>query len=375
MDLVTEMLVTHLQRGHPDEVEAVRVCPPFRQRFRSVPIPKATRRNVDRLLNRFLDYPKFLRDLDRRAPFDIYHIVDHSYAQLVHALPSGRAIVNCHDLDAFRCLIRPDLELRPAWFKALMRRTVRGLDRAAAVSCGSATTEAAVLANRLASADRVHMIYTGTHPEYLLPPRPSSEAEADRLVGPIDPGGAPILLHVGSNIPRKRIDVLLGIFAGVRRTIPGARLVKIGGEFTEIQREQTRELGIDDAIKVVPFVADRTILAAIYRRAALVLQPSDAEGFGLPLAEAMACGTSLLVSDIPVLHEIAGDAAVYRGVGDLPAWIEAALTLIREPVENPNSFANRRDAGITRSLRYRWDAHVARLIPLYRQVADAAGSR
>ena len=120
MDLVTEMLVTHLQRGHPDEVEAVRVCPPFRQRFRSVPIPKATRRNVDRLLNRFLDYPKFLRDLDRRAPFDIYHIVDHSYAQLVHALPSGRAIVNCHDLDAFRCLIRPDLELRPAWFKALM---------------------------------------------------------------------------------------------------------------------------------------------------------------------------------------------------------------------------------------------------------------
>ena len=373
MDLVAEMLVAHLGPSAVDGIDAVRVCPPFRRRSRPLPIPKATRHNVDRLLNRFVDYPKFLRDLDRRGRFDIYHVVDQSYAQLVHALPAGRTVVNCHDLDAFRCLLRPDLEPRPAWFRALMRRVLAGLGRAGAVSCGSRTTEADVLEHRLAPADRVRMIYTGIHPEYLDPPRPSSEAEADRLVGPADPHGAPILLHVGSNIPRKRIDVLLATFAGVRRAIPGARLVKIGGEFAGDQLAMARDLGIVGAIRSVPFVADRSILAAIYRRASLVLQPSDAEGFGLPLAEAMACGAPLLVSDIPVLREIAGDAADYRPVGDLPGWVAAALALLREPIDSPGAHSARREAGRARSARYRWDSHVERLVPIYRGLADAAG--
>ena len=90
-----------------------------------------------------------------------------------------------------------------------------------------------------------------------------------------------------------------------------------------------------DAIaRASPFLrpADRT-LAAVYRRAALVLQPSEAEGFGLPVAEALACGTPVLASDLAVLREVGGEAAVYRAVGDVPAWSDGRA---RAPRRTPS---------------------------------------
>ena len=65
-------------------------------------------------------------------------------------------------------------------------------------------------------------------------------------------------------------------------------------------------LGLGHNIRVLPFV-DRPVLAALYRRASLVLLPSEREGFGLPLVEAMACGISVVASDLPVLREVGGD--------------------------------------------------------------------
>lgn len=370
MDLVAEMVLDHLARGHDGEVDAVRVCPPYRRRLGRPGGGRLRRaaRNVDRALNRHADYPGYLRRLARRERFDVYHVIDHSYAQLVAAVPPGRAVVTCHDLDTFRCLIRPDLEPRPAWFRALARRTLRGLAAAAAVACISEATHSAIRAAGLVPEGRLRVIPYGTHPEYLAPPGPAAEAEAGRLAGP---GGGPELLHVGSNIPRKRIDVLLDTFAGVRAAAPGARLIKVGGDLTPEQAGRARALGVDPAIRVVPFVGDRRVLAALYRRAALVLQPSDAEGFGLPLAEAMACGAPLLVSDLPVFREVAGDAAEYRPVGDVAAWVGAALALLGE---GPDRRDDRRRAGLARSALFRWEAHAARLVALYREVAGRAGT-
>ena len=65
------------------------------------------------------------------------------------------------------------------------------------------------------------------------------------------------LLHVGSTIPRKRIDVLLNVVAALRRQHPGVRLIQVGGPFTTSQRRLAGRLGLDDYVAVLPFVTPR----------------------------------------------------------------------------------------------------------------------
>src|SRR5258707_15211653 len=77
----------------------------------------------------------------------------------------------------------------------------------------------------------------------------------------------------------------------------------------------------------MPFL-ERKVLASVYRRAAVVLLPSDAEGFALPLVEAMACGRPVVASDLPVLREVGGDAAFYCSAPDANSWIQTACALL-----------------------------------------------
>ena len=215
---------------------------------------------------------------------------------------------------------------------------------------------------------RLRVVHPGTHPECTVDPDPAADAEAARLLGPADPLGPPEVLHVGTTIPRKRIDVLLATFAAIRRVHPGARLVRAGGALTPAQERQARDLGVIDAVVTLPFCS-RATLAAVYRRAALVLLPSEAEGFGLPVAEALACGAPLLASDLAVLREVGGDAPLYRPVADLPAWAEAALALLDTPRTSP-AWQARRDAGIARARRFDWSHHADQLAEIYREVLE-----
>lgn len=115
------------------------------------------------------------------------------------------------------------------------------------------------------------------------------------------PGAADLgryFLYVGNDKPHKNVGALVDAFRGIE----GASLVLTGAEF-ERYRGHPRVL-------TTGFVTIER-LAQLYRGAVAVVMPSLEEGFGLPVAEAMACGTPVIASDIPSLREVTGGAALF----------------------------------------------------------------
>ena len=146
------------------------------------------------------------------------------------------------------------------------------------------------------------------------------------------------------------------------------KLWRVGGAFTSAQLERARELGIEQRIVVLPFIT-RPVLAAVYRRAALVLLPSSREGFGLPVIEAMACGTPIVCSDLPVLREVGGLAAESCAADDPAAWATKIAALLDEREHHPYAWAARKAAGVSRASHFSWERYAAAMRTIYRDVA------
>lgn len=358
MDLCAEMLLAHLPTAGPNAVQPTRACPLFRRVASWLPLVGGMKSafNADRLLNRFVTYPRHARRL--ASQFDLFHVVDHTYAQLVHAVPAGRTGVYCHDLDAFRCLLEPARDPRPRWFRWLARRILTGLQKAAVVFHNSAQTREEL--QRFGLVDPVRLVHAplGVAPEFTH--------QSDSSVGPLPwlegLAGRPWVLHVGSCIPRKRIDTLLAVVAAVRETTPDLRLVKVGGEWTAEQRSRMDTLGLVNSVIHVTGLS-RTELAEVYRRAPLVLLPSEAEGFGLPVVEALACGAAVTASDLPVLREVGGEVIAYCPVGDVPAWADRVSRHFVDRDGMPD-----RESRLAWAARYRWAMHADTIAAAYHRV-------
>ena len=242
--------------------------------------------------------------------------------------PPERTVVTCHDLDTFRSVLRPEDEPRSALFRKATRRILTGLQRAAWITCDTAAVRDELLgfglvppsgsaSCRWASARSFRQWPT-------KPRRPRRGAPRRR------PGLARSRCFTSAAPSRESASTPCSRSARRScRPCPDLHLVRVGGPFTAEQQRMIRELGLADRISVRRFVDDRT-LAALYRRAALVLQPSEREGFGLPLLEAMACGTPVVASDLPVLREVGGAAVEYCPVGDTDAWVRAVSALVDE---------------------------------------------
>ena len=367
MDLIAHMLLTSLQQYTDTPMSPAGVRPPMRPRFSMLPVLGAGRiaRNADRLINRFADYPRYLRSQVGR--FDLFHIVDHSYAHLVHTLPPQRTVVTCHDLDTFRCVLDPARDRRSQLFRAMTHRILDGLQRAARVVCVSRATRDELLAYGLVSTDRLHVVHNCVHPAYSRDEDPAGRAVIDSLLGSPKPEH-PELLHVGSAIPRKRIDVLLRVFAEIRNSNRRVRLIHVGGPFTPSQQELAGRLGLAADDLIVTPTLDVSALAAIYRRAALLLLPSEREGFGFPVAESMACGTPVLASDIPALREAGGAAGAYCPVADCAAWSQVVIGLLEERACRPEHWEARRQRCTAQALQFSPASYAKAMVGIYNQL-------
>ncbi len=364
MDLVGDELCRSLAAECHGMLTVNQLRPPLRQRLTRFPLlPAKPAWNGDRLLNRFMDYSAWLRS--RRDEYDVFHLVDHSYSQLIHALPASRTIVTCHDLDTFRCLLEPALEPRSRWFRAMTGRILDGFRKAAHVITVSGATRDRLLSHALFPPERITVIPNGVSRSYTPQPNPGADAALASLFAGID-GGSPLLLNVGSLSPRKRLDLLLRIFAAVLREIPNLRLIRVGGLTPDLQR-LAEELEITSALLIVPFL-EREMLAAMYRRAALLVHTAEAEGFGLPLIEALACGCPVVATDLPVLREVAGVAATFCPLANVAAWKDAIVALLSERKLQPHAWQARVRLGVGHSGRYSWAENARQTGLVYQRV-------
>jgi glycosyltransferase involved in cell wall biosynthesis len=355
MDFCAEMLHSHIQADFAASIQATIWCPPFRRHLQRLPIlgRKHAAFNADRILNRFWVYPRALHRYQRN--FDLFHICDHTYSQLALKLPSERTGIFCHDLDAFRCIIEPTADPRPRWFRALARRQLAGLQRAALVFHTTDEVRRQIEQYHLVEPSRLVKAPLGVAVEYTPDPAPDPISTAAEI-------HAPYLLHVGSCIPRKRIDVLLEVFAALRQTHPDLHLVKVGGTFSAEHYQQINRLGLATFI-IHRHNLPRSDVAHLYRNAIATLITSDNEGFGIPLIEALACGSVAVVSDIPAMREVGGNAAVFVPVADVSMWVQSVLRAIHRDSSVPD-----RPARLAQAAKYSWSNHARVIMEAYQRL-------
>lgn len=270
-------------------------------------------------------------------------------ATLLHAphytLPlgwGGPAVVTIHDLIHVRLahLQRPGV--------ALAARTLAGLaaHRAQVVIADSEATRRDVVELLRVPPDKVHVVHLGL--PATLAPAPAVDVavfRSDRAL-PAD-----YVLYVGARKRHKNLELLLRAW-GVLAPADRPPLVLSGRPWTaeEPLARLAHTLGVTSSVVFAGDVPDDRTLACLYSGAALVVQPSLLEGFGLPPLEAMACGTPVIASDAGSLPEVLGEAAVLLSPHDPEAWAHHVVRLLRDPAER----ARRGALGRVQAERYTW---------------------
>jgi len=198
---------------------------------------------------------------------------------------------------------------------------------------------------------------------------------ADPRFAPDPPGGAairarhgldgPYLLSVGTLEPRKNLPRLVAAFAALPPATRGEHVLAVVGASGWDTAATEAALGANaGAIRRLGHVPDED-LPALYAGATALCYPSLYEGFGLPVLEAMACGTAVLTSDRSSLPEVAGDAALLvdpRDEGAIAAGLARLLTdgALRERLAA---------AGPPRAAGFSWDRTAAGTLALLEGVA------
>lgn len=173
------------------------------------------------------------------------------------------------------------------------------------------------------------------------------------------------VLYVGVVEPRKNLNVFLRAFARLRGELPH-RFVIAGslGWYSDSVLTEIEKLGLQSRVTMVGYVPDDD-LPALYCGADAFVYPSLAEGFGLPVIEAMACGTPVLCSNAPALQEVAGDAALTIDPHDEDAWTYA----LKELLTNEELRSELSGKGIERAKRFSWEQTALKTLRAFEDAA------
>jgi len=287
----------------------------------------------------------------RRAGIELMH----SLANFGPAAGPFARVLTLHDLQ-WRAV--PELLPRPRRLAtgALVRAAVRGADRVITVSDASRRS---IISELTVSPSRVDAIPNGTTQPGAL--APEAEVRARFALS-----HRPLLLSVATALAHKNLSGLLEAFSLIEQSRrPLLALVGAGTDSPEIH-EQATALSVQEDVRLLGFQTP-DVLERLYELAMGVVVPTLYEGFGLPVAEALARATPVACSDLEVLRELAGDTVLYFNPQRPQAIADAMLGLIENRAE-AESLAL---AGRSRVASLSWDAAARATLDSYRRALSA----
>ncbi len=241
----------------------------------------------------------------------------------------------------------------------LLPRSVR---RARRVIVPSSATQADVCRLFPGAAGKVRVVAPGVRLGGGVPRDPARRAEFRRRNG-LDEG---YILFLGNVEPRKNLPMLIRAFHMARAEGALRQKLVIAGEAgwgqSAVERDVVR-LGLAGEVRFWGYVAEPD-LSMLYAAADAFVFPSLQEGFGLPVLEAMACGTPVIVSDRGALPEVAGEAAMVVPADRPEAWARA----LGELVADSERQASLRAKGEARARAFTWDEAARLTETVYREV-------
>jgi glycosyltransferase involved in cell wall biosynthesis len=231
-------------------------------------------------------------------------------------------------------------------------------ERSAAIITTSAVSRQKIIGYFGVPATEVHNVSAGVDARF----HPVMDEAALAAIRKVYSLHGKFVLYVGAWHRSKNLPTLLEAF----RQVNDATLVITGRPHNDEQAQLpdlARRMGAN--VQFIGYVRDED-LPGLYTLASVVVQPSLYEGFGLPVVEAMACGTPVIVSDIPVLREIAGDAAPNFPPDDPAALRELLGRLLHDEGVN----LTWRHKALRRAADFDWTHTAQAVVDVWRQVAS-----
>jgi len=273
---------------------------------------------------------------------DLYHAPDF-------VLPPTRArsLLTVHDLSFAR-----DPDSAAPTLRAYLNKVVpRSVKRATHIIAVSQATKNDLIELYNTPQEKISVIYEGVDEKF----KPTDDKTKIEKYGV---GAKPYILSVSTIQPRKNFKRLIQAFAQLPKDF---ELIIAGGKgwlYDDIFAEAEKFKG---RVRFLGFVPDDD-LPALYSHAAMFAYPSLYEGFGLPLLEAMACGTPTLTSNVSCLPEVAAEAAVTASPYDVDSIAEG----LRHTLANRSELIKK---GFARASQFKWESAARQLIDLYESLA------
>ncbi|MGQ0812043.1 MAG: glycosyltransferase family 4 protein [Nitrospiraceae bacterium] len=271
-------------------------------------------------------------------------------------IPHGRVVSIVYDLIPLRL---PELFPEHRTFRDRLSRLCQ---RSAALVAISQRTKQDLVEIMGVDPAMVHVVYPGLS-ETMQRPSVTHIKEVTKRYG-ID---GPYMLYVGSLGPHKNIATLLRAYQRVRdESKIDVKLVLVGSrQWGQATLVALNQLKVKNDVLLTGYVPAED-LPALYASAELFVFPSLYEGFGLPVLDAMACGTPVIVSTTGALPEVVGQAGVCVAPQDVRALAEAISRILGDT----EFWGERSAAGLEQSKRFSWNHSAAQLQVIMKQVRD-----